>query len=81
MIKQILHTRWDFMRWLRLAVAGYFLIYGILQHDNLALLFGGFFLFQSLFNVGCCGSGACDRPVSSSRNEEPLIRKNFDELS
>ncbi|MHB1921586.1 MAG: hypothetical protein ACYCOO_05055 [Chitinophagaceae bacterium] len=65
MIRQIVFSGWNLMRWLRLGIGSYFLISGLRQPDNLMALIGGFFLFQAIFNVGCCGSGGCGVNTSS----------------
>lgn len=65
MIDRIIKTPWHFMRWVRL-IAGAGIIFGaIINHDNLSLLLGGVFLFQSVFNVGCCSSSACYTPTET----------------
>jgi hypothetical protein len=59
MLKQIIHSHWDVMRWIRLIAGVGFIISGFMQHDTITGLFGGIFLTQALFNVGCCGTSAC----------------------
>ena len=59
MMRQLIFSGWNLMRWLRLAIGAYFLVTGILQRDALVGMIGGFFLLQAVFNAGCCGSGGC----------------------
>ncbi|MFN8317766.1 MAG: hypothetical protein U0T32_15055 [Chitinophagales bacterium] len=59
MLKQIINSHWDVMRWIRLIAGVGFIISGFMQRDTITGLFGGIFLTQALFNVGCCGTSAC----------------------
>lgn len=47
------------MRWLRLGVGAYALASAYTGSDKLLAAAGGFLFLTALFNVGCCGSGAC----------------------
>jgi hypothetical protein len=60
MLKQIINSPWDVMRWIRLIAGVGFIVSGLMQHDNITGLFGGIFLTQALFNVGCCGTSECN---------------------
>ncbi len=60
MLKQIINSHWDVMRWIRLIAGVGFIISGFMQRDTITGLFGGIFLTQALFNVGCCGTSACE---------------------
>jgi len=56
-MKQLLITNWHFMRFLRVVLA-MFLFYKAYQtHEWFFIVFGIFFLFQALFNMGCGPSG------------------------
>jgi len=57
-MKQILFTNWHFMRFLRVALA-LFLFYNAMQTSEwFFMIFGIFFLFQAVFNMGC-GTNSC----------------------
>lgn len=68
MIKETLLTGWHFSRWVRLALGVFIGIEAIQSQDTLSGFISVFFLFQSLANVGCCGTSACSVP--SKKNEE-----------
>jgi hypothetical protein len=66
MYQTIFKTQWDFMRWFRLFVGTALVVSGIFYNDNVFNMLGGFFIFQSLFNVSCCGYNNCSvKPVES----------------
>lgn len=66
MIKTIIHTPWNFMRWLRLSIGLYLVFVGINDSEIFAGSIGALFTFLALFNQGCgggsCASGNCDLP-------------------
>lgn len=66
-IKQTLFSGWHFMRWLRLALGLFFMVQAIQVYDSLMWLAAGFFLFTSLTNTGCCGSGTCNIPAKKNQ--------------
>lgn len=71
MIHTILHTPWGLMRWLRLAIGFVFIYFGITNHDTFAGLAGGFFVIQSVFNLGCCGvNTSCATKKIDSKNKD-----------
>lgn len=78
MIRQLIFSGWNFMRWLRLIFALTFITAGIMQHDTMIGLFGAFFLYQAVFNVGCCGNSACGIPEATSDNAERTKFINID---
>jgi uncharacterized membrane protein HdeD (DUF308 family) len=56
-MKELLFTNWHFMRFLRVALA-LFLFYNAYQtHEWYFIVFGIFFLFQAIFNMGCGPNG------------------------
>lgn len=59
---------WHWTRWLRAGIAGAFIAQGFAGGDTMAYAFGAFFGIQAIFNVGCCGVGACT-PVASTTND------------
>lgn len=58
--KQRLTRDWGFMRFFRLGLAIIVLTEAWKNTELLFALLGSVLLFQSLLNVGCCGSGGCD---------------------
>ncbi len=58
--KQRLTQGWGFMRLFRLGLGVIVLIEAWKNNEILFGLLGGILLFQSLMDVGCCGSGGCD---------------------
>jgi len=64
MIKEMLFTGWNFMRWLRLGVGLYLLFNAWQSTDMMAGFFGAFFLLQAATNTGCCGASGCAVPAT-----------------
>ncbi len=58
MRERILHN-WTFMRVVRAGFALLFLAAAITRHEPIAWFAAAFFGAQAIFNVGCCGVGAC----------------------
>jgi hypothetical protein len=78
MIDKILHTPWTFMRWLRLAVGVYALVNLFFVPFNIFfLLFGLWFTYQALFNVGC---GACAIPMDNKREKDAVQTIEYEEI-
>ena len=56
-MKELLFNNWHFMRFLRLSLA-LFLFYNAYQTNEwFFVVFGIFFLFQAIFNMGCGPNG------------------------
>jgi hypothetical protein len=62
-IQQTLFTNWGFMRWLRLLMGAYLLVYAVQTHDFLPGLLAGILLLQALTNTGCSAMNACSAPA------------------
>jgi len=74
MIKQTLFTGWHFMRLFRLALGLFIAVQAIQTHDALSGFISAFFLYQAVFNVGCCGTSSCAVPLSKeNKNEESKV--------
>ena len=71
LIKQTLFTNWNFMRLLRLGFGVFFVIQAIQMHDAFMGIIGGFFLFTSLTNTGCCAARNCATPVRRKKSDQP----------
>lgn len=80
MIDRIINTHWHFMRWVRLIAGTGFIVGAIAKHDNLSLLIGAIFIFQSLFNVGCCSSSTCNTITKNKKTNTNTKQIDFDEI-
>jgi len=61
-MKLRLTTGWHLMRMLRILMGIAGLIYAVMNRDTLLGAVGLFLLLTGIFNVGCCGAGACTVP-------------------
>jgi hypothetical protein len=63
-----LTQNWHIMRLLRVVIG----IFGIVEYlsvkEPMLLVVGGFLLVQGLFNIGCCGAGACEWSPNGDKN-------------
>lgn len=66
-MKETILTGWTFMRWLRLGIGVYALVQSTIEHEPLLAVAGAFLLVMAIFNVGCCGGGACATPSRRTR--------------
>jgi hypothetical protein len=73
MISRIIHTQWDLARWIKLVLGSGLLIAAIIKGDGLTALLGGFFLFQALMNVSCCGATGCSITTTSNKKLDKEI--------
>ena len=79
-IKETLFTGWNFMRFLRLGFGIFFVVQAVQTHDTLTGVFGAFFLFTAVTNIGCCGGGSCAAPVNNS-NIKKTDEISYEEVS
>lgn len=56
---QQLKYGWNWMRIIRLAIAGFAIAQAFISHDWLLGIFGGIVACMALANIGCCGVGGC----------------------
>ena len=63
---------WNIWRFLRLGIAIFLIIQGVIAQDWFLVFIAGFLLYQTIFNVGC-SSGNCAIP-------EPKVKENDNEL-
>lgn len=61
-LKYRLFTGWHLTRWIRLIIGLALLVQAIVASDVLAGVFAFILLFQSVANMGCCGSAGCRIP-------------------
>jgi hypothetical protein len=79
-MKKVLTTDWHASRILRVAMGVAALVYGIIRHDNLLSLAGGFLLFMGVTNTGC-GANGCGVPTSRSNQSKKSIEETtFEEV-
>jgi len=77
--KQKILNNWSFMRIVRLILATIILIEAWKNSETLFAIIGGVLFFQSVLNMGCCGSSGCDtdhsqkRKISSEISKEDVI--------
>ncbi len=60
---------WNWIRIFRLVVGTAALVQGIMYHNNVLWMMGGFLLVQAVFNMGCCGVGGCAVPPSVKKQD------------
>ncbi len=70
-MKDRILKNWTFMRVLRLGFAVMFLAAAITRHEPIAWFAPVFFGVQAIFNIGCCGIGAC-QTVNTARTAPDL---------
>lgn len=62
---------WNFTRVLRVSLGLAVMIAAIIQRDWMPGLFGLFFLYQGVYNVGCCGADGCEIPSGKPTVDGP----------
>jgi len=67
-MKKILLSNWHLMRLFRLGFASFLFYQAYQTHHLFFLVFGFFFLFQAVFNLGCGPSG-CNVNYKNHKNE------------
>ena len=67
-MKQAILGKWHFMRIIRLALGILVIIQAFITKDWTLGVLGALFTAMPIFNIGCCGVGACATPAKT-RNE------------
>jgi hypothetical protein len=79
-MNKVLTTDWHASRIFRTVMGIAALIYGILKHDNLMSLAGGFLVFMGITNTGC-GANGCSVPTSQTKHQKNSIGETtFEEV-
>jgi hypothetical protein len=65
MKQSILHN-WNFFRFLRLVIGIAIIVQAVMAKDMMFGLAGVLFTAMPLFNIGCCGTGACYTTVKKN---------------
>lgn len=68
-MKKLLFYNWHLMRFVRLTVALFLFYTAYETHEWFYVVFGLFFLLQSIFNLGC-GNQGCHVNYKNKKNEE-----------
>lgn len=77
MIKERLTQNWDMWRIIRMLLALTFLVSGIVRHDTLLGITGGFLVLHTLLNAcAACVGGSCDVPLRSQQ-QTPQDHEKF----
>ena len=75
-LRQKLLANWHLMRIVRAGIGIMLLITGIQNKDWITGIFGIFFLYQAVMDVGCCGSKACYTPTIGKNKDKNQIKQN-----
>lgn len=68
------------MRILRAAVAIWAILEFTKTNDWMILTLGGFFAFQAIFDVGCCGSAGCATGPKTMKQEVATEEIEYEEV-
>ena len=73
-MKQAILTNWTFSRFLRL-ILGFVILAEAISSKDLTIGFAGLlFTMMPVFNIGCCGTGACcTQPKNNIGSENEII--------
>lgn len=62
-----LFSNWHFMRFFRLAIAGFLAYEAYKTQQWFFVVFALFFLFQAVFNLGCNSANGCAIPKKENK--------------
>lgn len=71
-------SNWNFMRVMRLGLGIAITVQSALAHETIMTAIGLLFTSMAIFNIGCCGVGACSTPVRKSN--QPLNDIDYEEV-
>jgi hypothetical protein len=77
-MKAMVLSAWNFMRWLRLLMGIYIIITSISGKNYVFALIGGLFVFQALTNTGCA---ACATAAVSKTDQNDTESIEFEEIN
>jgi hypothetical protein len=66
---QNVFSNWNFIRGIRLVLGIMLVAQSVALHNWGMAMFGGLFIFQSITNTGCCGSGGCNVYPNSKKTD------------
>ena len=76
---QTVFTNWHPMRVIYLVISGMLLAQAWQSHDWPFAIVGGLFLYQSIFNTGCCGMSGAFR-ANNIANQKSLEETDYTEI-
>jgi hypothetical protein len=71
-MKQMILNNWHFMRLLRLALGIFIIVQAFITKDWTLGVLGTLFAAMPLFNIGCCGTGACEAPQQKAGTSKEI---------
>lgn len=78
-MKDRMLSNWTFSRILRVIIGIVIIGMAIDRADIASGIIGAIFTGMGVFNIGCCGSGACYIPVKNSKKDSKDI--SFEEVA
>lgn len=69
-MKKLLFTNWHFMRFFRIAIALFLFYQAYETKEWFFIVFGLFFVFQAIFNLGCGYNSSCGVTYKKTTNEK-----------
>jgi hypothetical protein len=72
-MKDRILSNWTLPRFLRVIIGIVIIGMAISRADIASGIIGAIFTGMGIFNIGCCGSGACYAPVKNSKNDSKDI--------
>lgn len=66
------------MRLLRLGLGTAIVVQSVMAHEIVMVIVGLLFTGMAVFNIGCCGMGACSTPVQ--RRQAPAKDIEYEEV-
>ena len=64
-MKQVF-THWNLIRLMRLGLGIAVIVQAVIVHEIIMVLAGVLLSGMALFNIGCCGAGTCNKPISKN---------------
>lgn len=77
-MKNRIFSNWTLPRVLRVIIGIVIIGEAISRADITTGILGAIFMGMGVFNIGCCGSGACYAPIKSSKKDSKDI--SFEEV-
>lgn len=78
-MRQNITSNWNFMRIIRLLLGIAIIVQAIVMKDWAVGILGIIFSSLPIFNIGCCGSRACN--VASKKTSEIVRDVTYDEVT
>jgi uncharacterized membrane protein len=77
-MKEILISKWSFVRLLRLVLAVIIIVQGIITKQTALIFVGVLLATTAIFNVGCCGGENC--AVKPKKPTQPNKEIEYEEV-